>query len=47
MSSEKLKEWGILFKDIGFPVFIALYLIIRQDRLLVEIINLLTKLNGG
>ncbi len=45
MCSEKLKNYSMIVRDIGFPIVIAVYLMVRQDRLLVEIINLLTMLN--
>ena len=41
-----MNELITIIERVGFPIFLTLYLVIRQDRLLVEILTELRKFNG-
>ena len=41
-----MNEIITVIERLGFPIFLTLYLVIRQDRLLVSILMELRKING-
>ncbi|MBI4711915.1 MAG: YvrJ family protein [Planctomycetes bacterium] len=41
-----MNEFITIIEQVGFPIFLTLYLVVRQDKLLVSILMELRKING-
>lgn len=41
-----MDEWVALFRDLGFPVVVALYFMFRMERILGKVVQVLTRLEA-